>query len=68
ISHRKKSATDLHYRKAHYINSLTETQIKHNRTFVEKPVMYLNKALLRFTVNHAVNLICLMQHGCATLF
>ena len=30
--------------------------------------MWLNKALLRFTVNQAVNLICFRQHGCATLF
>ena len=28
----------------------------------------MNKALLRFTVNQAVNLICFRQHGCATLF
>ena len=48
--------------------SSTETQIKHNRIFVEKPVMWLNKALLRFTVNQAVNLICFRQHVCATLF
>ena len=30
--------------------------------------MWLNKALLHFTVNQAVNLICFRQHGCATLF
>jgi len=65
---RKTSATDLHYRKALCNNSSTETQIKHNRIFVEKPVMWLNKALLRFTVNQGVNLICFRQHGCATLF
>jgi len=30
--------------------------------------MQLNKALLHFIVNQAVNLICFRQHGCATLF